>query len=151
MLVFGAIAATSAASVMNAPALPALAPDEMLTDVRFPLWAKGHGHAFVEFSRRHGDFAVVSAAALLEADRSGRITRAALTIGGAGPTPVRARDVERALVGNAASPGLFRNACGSLRSIDAVGDVYAPAEYRQQLAVTLASRALEKAHSRMSG
>lgn len=130
---------------------PALAPDELLTDVRFPLWAKGHGHAFVEFSRRHGDFAVVSAAALLEAERSGRITRATVTIGGAGPTPVRAREVERALVGNHASDELFREACECLRTIDAVGDVHAPAAYRQQLAVVLARRALEKAHSRMSG
>ena len=130
---------------------PALAPDEMLTDVRFPLWAKGHGHAFVEFSRRHGDFAVVSAAALLEADRSGKITRASVTIAGAGPAPVRAREVERALVGNVASDALFRDACESLRAIDAVGDVHAPAPYRQQLAVVLGARALMKAHSRISG
>src|SRR5262249_34576460 len=83
-------------------------------------------------SRRHGDFAVVSAAALLEADRSGRITRASLTIAGAGPAPVRAGEVERALVGNAASARLVREACESLRSIDAVADVHAPASYRQQ-------------------
>ncbi len=130
--------------------LPSLAPDEIVTDVFFPLWAPGHGHAFVEFSRRHGDFAVVSAAALLEADRSGRITRASLTIGGAGFAPVRASETERALVGSAASGRLFRDACESLRSIDATGDVHAPASYRQDLAVVLAVRALEKAHSRMS-
>ena len=130
---------------------PALAPDELLSGARFPLWAKGHGHAFVEFSRRHGDFAVVSAAALLEVDRSGKIARASVTIGGAGPAPVRARDAERALVGNVASDKLFREACESLRAIDAVGDVHAPAPYRRQLAVVLARRALEKAHSRISG
>ena len=130
---------------------PALAPDEMLTDVRFPLWAKGHGHAFVEFSRRHGDFAVVSAAALLEIERSGRITRASVTIGGVGPAPVRATQVEEALVGNVATERLFRDACESLRAIDAMGDVHAPAPYRQELAVVLARRALEKAHSRISG
>ena len=130
---------------------PALAPDELLSGARFPLWAKGHGHAFVEFSRRHGDFAVVSAAALLEADRSGKITRASVTIAGAGPAPVRAREVERALVGNVASDALFRDACESLRAIDAVGDVHAPAPYRQQLAVVLGARALMKAHSRISG
>ncbi len=129
---------------------PALAPDEVLTDVRFPLWADGHGHAFVEFSRRHGDFAVISAAALLETDRSGTITRASLTIGGAGPAPVRAPGVERALVGNKGSAQLFRETCEALRSLDAVEDVQAPAAWRRQLAVTLGSRALEKAHSRVS-
>ena len=129
---------------------PALEPDELLTSVRFPLWAKGHGHAFIEFSRRHGDFAVVSAAALLEADRSGKITRASVVVGGAGPVPFRAREIERALVGSRATEKFIRDACESLRAIDAVDDVHAPAEYRQQLAVVLARRALTTAHSRIT-
>ena len=129
---------------------PSLAPDELLTGARFSLWKKGHGHAFVEFARRHGDFAVVSAAALLEADRSGKITRASVVVGGAGPVPVRARGVERALVGNRISDKLLGDACESLRAIDAVGDVHAPASYRQQLAVVLARRALKTAHSRIT-
>jgi carbon-monoxide dehydrogenase medium subunit len=129
---------------------PALGSDEILTGGRFPLWAKGHGHAFVEFSRRHGDFAVVSAAALIEVDKSGKIARASVTIGGTGPAPVRAREAERALVGNVASDKLFRDACESCRRLDAVGDVHAPAPYRQHLAAVLSRRALEKAHSRVS-
>jgi len=130
---------------------PALEPDEMLTGARFPLWAKGHGHAFVEFSRRHGDFAVVSAAALLEVGASGKITRASVTIGGATPAPIRAREAERALIGNAASSTLFRDACESCRKLDAVGDVHAPAPYRQHLAAVLSRRALEKAYARIEG
>jgi len=128
---------------------PALAADEMLTGARFPLWKEGHGHAFVEFARRHGDFAVVSAAALLEEDPSGRITRASLTIGGTGPAPVRVREAERTLVGNVASARLFREACESCRKLDAMGDVHAPAAYRKHLAAVLSRRALEKAHARI--
>ena len=127
---------------------PAIEPDELLTSVRFPLWARGHGHAFVEFARRHGDFAVVSAAALLEADGAGKITRAALTVGGLGPAPVRVSKVEQALVGNIASAALFRDVCESCRQLDAMGDVHAPASYRQHLAAVLSRRALEKAHAR---
>src|SRR3954464_9548705 len=41
---------------------PAIEPNELLTAVRFPLWPENHGHAFVEFARRHGDFAIVSPA-----------------------------------------------------------------------------------------
>lgn len=128
---------------------PALGPDELLTAVRFPAWDGNHGHAFVEFARRHGDFAIVSAAALLEEDGAGTITRAAVTIGGIGPAPVRATAVERALLGNVVADGLFRDACESCRKLDAVGDVHAPASYRQQLAVVLARRALEQAHGRV--
>jgi carbon-monoxide dehydrogenase medium subunit len=127
---------------------PAIGPDELLTGVRFPLWKSGHGYAFVEFARRHGDFAVVSAAALLEEDSSGKIARASLTIGGTGPAPLRMSEVERAIVGQHASDALFREACERCRQIDAMGDVHAPASYRQHLAAVLSRRALEKAHAR---
>ena len=53
-------------------------------------WPADHGYAFIEFSRRHGDFAIVSAAVLLEMDAAGAITRAAVTLGGMGIGPVRA-------------------------------------------------------------
>jgi aerobic carbon-monoxide dehydrogenase medium subunit len=128
---------------------PAIEPDEMVTGVSLPLWPEGHGYAFIEFSRRHGDFAICSAAALLEEDRSGKVTRASVTIGGVGPAPVRAREAERAITGQAASEALFREACESCRKIEAMSDVHAPADYRQHLAAVLSRRALEKAHQRV--
>ena len=36
-----------------------------MTGATFPCWPAGHGYAFVEFARLHGDFAIVSAAALI--------------------------------------------------------------------------------------
>jgi carbon-monoxide dehydrogenase medium subunit len=125
---------------------PALREAELLTGVRFPLWRQGHGYAFVEFARRHGDFAIVSAAALLEEDGRGRITRASLTLGGIAPAPVRMREVEKALVGSAASPNLFTEVSEACRKLDVIEDVHAPAAYRRQLAVVLSRRALQKAH-----
>ena len=130
---------------------PSIEPEEMVTGVTLPLWPAGHGYAFVEFSRRHGDFAICSAAALLEEDKSGRITRASVTIGGVGPAPVRAREVETALAGQTATEALFREACESCRKIEAMSDVHAPADYRQHLAAVLSRRALEKAHQRVGG
>src|SRR5207248_6067220 len=97
---------------------PALREGELVTSVRLPLWRKGHGYAFLEFSRRHGDFAIVSAAALLEEDGAGKITRASLTLGGIAPAPVRARDVEKMLIGAGASPRLFNDAGEACRKLD---------------------------------
>jgi aerobic carbon-monoxide dehydrogenase medium subunit len=127
---------------------PAIAADELVTGVRFPLWPKSHGWAFVEFARRHGDFAIVSAAALLEEDR-GKIKRASVTLGGVAAAPVRMRELERALVGQTASDALFREACEACRKIEAMQDVHAPSSYRQHLAAVLSRRALEKAHARI--
>jgi carbon-monoxide dehydrogenase medium subunit len=128
---------------------PAIEPNELLTAVRFPIWPKDHGYAFVEFARRHGDFAIVSAAALLTEDGNGRIARAALTIGGMGMVPIRAGEVERALVGQAPDDKLLREACEGCRKLDAIDDVHAPASYRQHLAAVLSRRALERARSRL--
>jgi carbon-monoxide dehydrogenase medium subunit len=127
----------------------AVEPDEILTQVRIPVWPEGHGYAFIEFARRHGDFAITSAAALLEADKSGKITRAAVTLGGVSATPVRATEVEQAILGKTASPELFREACEACRKVEALEDVHAPSSYRQHLAAVLSRRALEKAHSRI--
>jgi carbon-monoxide dehydrogenase medium subunit len=128
---------------------PAIEPNEILTAVRFAPWPAGHGFAFVEFSRRHGDFAITSAAVLLTADSAGKITRASVTIGGAAATPVRAREVETALVGQTPTPELLRQACESCRAIEAIEDIHAPASYRQHLAAVLSRRALEKAVTRI--
>ena len=84
---------------------PAIEPNELVVGVRFPQWGQCHGYAFVEFSRRHGDFAITSAAALIEADAAGKITRASVTIGGMGTAPVRARELEQALTGQSAEQG----------------------------------------------
>jgi carbon-monoxide dehydrogenase medium subunit len=128
---------------------PAIEAKELVVGVRFPQWAPKHGYAFVEFSRRHGDFAITSAAVLLEGDASGKITRASLTIGGMGTAPKRARELEQAIVGQVPAGTLFREACESCRNLEAIDDVHAPASYRQHLAAVLSRRALEKAHARL--
>ena len=128
---------------------PAIEANELVVGVRFPQWAPKHGHAFVEFSRRHGDFAITSAAVLLEGDAAGKITRASVTIGGMGTVPRRASEVEQAIVGQVPAGSFFRDACESCRKLEAIDDVHAPASYRQHLAAVLSRRALEKAHARL--
>jgi carbon-monoxide dehydrogenase medium subunit len=130
---------------------PAIELNEIVIAVRFPQWARNHGYAFVEFSRRHGDFAITSAAVLIEADTAGKLTRASVTVGGMGTAPSRAREVEQAIVGQAPTAQLFRDACESCRKLDAIDDVHAPASYRQHLAAVLSRRALEKAYARLTG
>jgi aerobic carbon-monoxide dehydrogenase medium subunit len=128
---------------------PAIEPNELVIGVRFEPWSPRHSYSFIEFSRRHGDFAITSAAALIEADAAGKLSRVSVTIGGMGTAPVRARELEQALLGAAPTKELFRAACESCRKLEAIDDVHAPASYRQHLAAVLSRRALEKAHARM--
>jgi aerobic carbon-monoxide dehydrogenase medium subunit len=129
---------------------PAIELDELVTGATFPYWPRGHGYAFVEFARRHGDFAIVSAAVLIEEDSSGKVTRASVTLGGMGPAPVRASEVERALIGETIEEKRMREICETLRKLDAIEDIHAPTSYRQQLATVLPRRALIKAHERIA-
>jgi carbon-monoxide dehydrogenase medium subunit len=130
---------------------PAIEPNELLTAVRFPVWPKGHGYAFIELARRHGDFAIVSAGALLVADGAGKIQRAAVVIGGMGMVPIRAVELEQALIGQLPDDQLLREVCESCRKLEAIDDVHAPASYRQHLASVLSRRALEQARARLPG
>ncbi len=126
---------------------PSLAPDEMVTSIRIPLPPAGHGAAFVEFSRRHGDFAIVSAAVVLTLER-GRIAAASVTLGGIGAVPVRLESAEAALLGQVPEVGLFARAAATAAAIDAMEDALVPGWYRQRLAVTLTRRALALASDR---
>lgn len=127
---------------------PAVEPDEMVTAVRVPLWPRRHGHAFVEFARRHGDFAIVSCAALVSLDDQGRIARASLTLGGVGIAPLRMRDAEATLLGRAPDGDALAAAAALCGQVDATGDSYVPAWYRRRLAAVLARRALDQAVQR---
>ena len=130
--------------------IPSIGPDELLTKVRVPNWAAGHGYGFAEYARRHGDFAIVSAAALLEVS-GGTISRAAIAIGGADVRPIRLVEAEAALIGQAANAETFKAAGEMARKIDAISDAYVSSAYRQRLAATMVERALAKAGSRAGG
>jgi carbon-monoxide dehydrogenase medium subunit len=127
---------------------PAIEPDEIVTAVRFPLWPEGHGSAFVEFARRHGDFAIVAAAALLMVDAGGRITRVSVALGGASTAPLRLTEVETGVTGRARSDALFREVAEGVVNIDAMDDVHVSAAYRRRLARVLTRRALATAYGR---
>ncbi|MEP7060984.1 MAG: xanthine dehydrogenase family protein subunit M [Betaproteobacteria bacterium] len=125
----------------------ALAPDEILTGVRIRPWASAHGWCFVEFARRHGDFAVVSAAAMVELDRQGLIAHASLTLGGLAATPLRNPAAEQALIGRSDEAG-FDQAAALVQQCDALDDPAFPSWYRRRLATRLLRRAIGSAFQR---
>jgi carbon-monoxide dehydrogenase medium subunit len=120
-------------------------PDEILTEISWPLWPAGHGYAFEEFAMRQGDFAIVAVSALVTSDRFGRVARAAIAISGATPVPIRLTDVEAEFQGAEPSPELFRRAAIAAYAIEATSDGIVSADYRRHLARILTYRALEKA------
>jgi len=130
---------------------PAIEIDEIVTAIIIEPWQKAHGFSFIEFARRHGDFAMVGAAALLELSADGSISRASVTLGGVGQAPLRCTEAENIVIGSDGSDAAMREAAETCRKIDAMDDVHVSATYRRQLAVTLTRRALCKAYERATG
>jgi aerobic carbon-monoxide dehydrogenase medium subunit len=147
----------------------ALAPDEVLCEVRVPKLGPAVGWSFQKFTRRAIDWATVGVAALLDrrsstgdAPRSSEGTgsgdgavREYLTGGprpglarvaliNMGPTPLRAPEVEARLQAGA-SPAQAAGAAAE--DTDPTTDAWASSWYRQQLARVLVRRALEAALS----
>src|SRR5438552_4819064 len=120
----------------------AAAPDELLVEVRVPVTPPRTGSAFLEVSRRHGDFALVGVAATVTVDEAGVCTACALALTGVGPTPVVARDAVRTLVGVRPTPAAFEDVGRRVaESIQPHGDLHASSEYRAHLARVLSRRA----------
>lgn len=130
---------------------PNLEMDELLTAITIPVWPEGHGAGFVEFARRHGDFAMAGTAAMLALSPSGAIERAALAVTGVDVGPVRLRDAEAILTGQTANEALFEDAAQIAGTVPGLDDVHASKEYRQKLAIVMTKRALAQAHAQIQG
>jgi CO/xanthine dehydrogenase FAD-binding subunit len=126
-----------------------LEPDEILTEVRFPAPAPRSGAAFIEISRRHGDFALVAAAATMTVDNAGRCANAAVALGGVGPTPVLVGPRKGELQGQLLNEATLRDASRQYTAdLNPPTDVHADAEYRSEVAAVLTRRAMALAFER---
>ena len=130
-----------------------LRPDELLTELRVPGLPPRSGAAFVELTRRHGDFAVVGAAAIVTLGEDGTVERARLALCGVGSTPIRATNVEQALVGRRPDAPTLREvaALASEAVADPPSDIHGSGAYRRKMAAVFARRGLERAARRASG
>jgi CO/xanthine dehydrogenase FAD-binding subunit len=128
-----------------------LAADEILVEVRFPAMPEGAGYAFEEFSRRHGDFAIVGVAVLIVAQGQ-RCTTARLATAGAAPVPVRLRDAEAILEREGLGERAVEAAAArAAELVDPDSDIHASAAYRRNLTRVLTGRAVHRAIARLGG
>jgi carbon-monoxide dehydrogenase medium subunit len=119
----------------------ALGPDEVLVSVRLPKRA-GWGAHYEKFNRTAQAWAMVGVAAAVRRE-NGHIAEAAVGLTNMGSVPIRARGVESALVGGAASAeAIGAAAAHASEGTNPTSDVSASAEYRAHMAGVLTRRAL---------
>jgi carbon-monoxide dehydrogenase medium subunit len=124
----------------------ALAPDQIIVEVRLPPWPAGRRWGFAEFARRRGDFAMAAAAVFYDEDERGHAINAHVGVIGVADRPLRLPGVEALLNGatiDAATIALAEAAAAA--AVDPPDDVHVGADYRRALAGTMVERALKQA------
>jgi carbon-monoxide dehydrogenase medium subunit len=130
----------------------ALHEDEILVEIRVPLWPAGTGGAYLKFPHPASRFAVVGVAAVVTLDRDGTCTRAGVGVTGAGTRAVRARRVEAGLVGRRLDTATIEAAAAQAADgVDVQADLQGSVEYKQHLCRVFARRAITRAVERARG
>ncbi|PND57336.1 carbon monoxide dehydrogenase [Mycobacterium sp. ENV421] len=121
----------------------AMAADEVLVGLRFPVWSGRCGFAVEEFARRHGDFAIAGAVAAVELDHDDKVRRSAIGLLGLSATPRRASAAESAIagrpVGDVTAEEIGELAMTGLDDIPA--DLQGSADYRRKIGAAMAAQA----------
>lgn len=126
------------------PYSTSLEPDELICNIYYPDWPRDSISLFHEVAQRPGDFALVGLTGGVTVE-DGRITRAGLAWFGMGPTPMKARQVEAALIGQ--SPGtLDPQALAELAIADTApfDDHHATSEYRRTVGRRIFARLVKE-------
>ncbi len=126
------------------PRQTALRPGEVIVAVEIPHHPSLRG-AFAKFRlRRALAISVASVAAAVEEDGSSRVTRARVALGAVAPTPRRAPEAERALVGSRLTPEAIAAAAdAAAASAEPIDDIRGSAAYRRELVRVLVRRVLQ--------
>jgi aerobic carbon-monoxide dehydrogenase medium subunit len=123
----------------------ALAPDEVITEVRLPSM-QGWGWGYQKFNRRAEDWAMVGACALVRKGADGSCEDVRVGLTHMGSTPLRATATEDALRGGSLdADAIARAAEAAAEGTEPPGDLNATPDYKRHLARVLTRRALEEA------
>jgi aerobic carbon-monoxide dehydrogenase medium subunit len=130
----------------------ALAPDEILTEVRIPIPPPKSGGAYVKLERKVGDFATAASAVQVTLGAGGDIARAGIGLTAAGPTPIQATEAERFLLKKKPDRATIAEAArlaaaATSPTVDRRGSV----DYKREMARVLTTRALVTAVERAGG
>ena len=127
----------------------ALEQGEVITTISIPAMPLNSGGAFLEHTRRKGDFAIAGVCAVLTLDGAGVCTEARLAGCGIASRAVRLSAAEDILTGATPDDETIARAGEAVREhVDAGDDLNASLAYRKQVAATLAARTVKIAAER---
>jgi carbon-monoxide dehydrogenase medium subunit len=126
----------------------ALAEDEILTDIRVPVFAPKTGYAYHKLKRKTGDWATAAAAVVLRLD-GGRVSHVRIALTNLGPTALRAKDAEAALLGQVPDETRIAAAAqAAMAACDPAADLRGSVDYKRAMAGQMVQRAIRAAVAR---
>jgi len=138
----------AARSFYEAAYFTELGENEIITAVRVPTPAAGHGYAYEKQKRKIGDYATAAAAVLLTMS-AGTCAWAAIALTNVGDTPLYAEDATAALVGSSVDKAAVDRAVALAEGLtNPAADARGPADYRTKLAGIMVRRAIARALER---
>ncbi len=136
-------------SFFTGPFTTALAPDEVLVEIRVPAPRPRSAGAYVKFERKVGDFATAAVAVQITLGADGVCEQVGIGLTNVGPTPIKAERAEAALRGVRPDEGTIRHAAElAAGAAQPSADLRGPVEYKVDLVRVLTARALRKAVER---
>jgi aerobic carbon-monoxide dehydrogenase medium subunit len=133
----------AAADFFLGPLMTALAPDEIVTEIRLPHWPQARRFGFAEFARRQGDFALAGAAVFYDQDGGGTARNAHCGVIGVADRPLRLAAVEDALNGRVVDAAVIAAAAAAAKAaVDPPDDIHGSGAYRRALLGVMVERAL---------
>ncbi|HXW19945.1 MAG TPA: xanthine dehydrogenase family protein subunit M [Roseiarcus sp.] len=126
----------------------ALEPAEIVTAIRIPTPAAGHGYAYEKLKRKIGDYATAAAAVVLTLS-GGRVASCSIGLTNVAERPLWAEEASKLLIGSNLDPTTLKKAVAAAEAITSpASDNRGPAAYRTKVAGVMLARALARAHER---
>jgi carbon-monoxide dehydrogenase medium subunit len=137
------------AGFFTGPLETALAPGEILTEVRIPLPPARSGGAYLKMERKVGDFATAAVAVQLTLAAADACTHAGIGLTNVGPTPIKARRAEAVLRGHRVDDAAIREAARlAAEESDPAEDLRGSVAYKRDLVRVLTARTIRRALER---
>ena len=126
----------------------ALEAGDVLTAIRIPAPAAGHGYAYEKLKRKIGDYATAAAAVVLTLS-GGKVATCSIGLTNVAETPLWAEEAGKILVGSSLDAATIKRAVTAAEAITSpASDARGPAQYRTKMAGVMFARALARARSR---
>jgi carbon-monoxide dehydrogenase medium subunit len=130
----------------------ALAHDEILTEIRIPIPPARSGGAYVKLERKVGDFATAGAAVQVTMGKGDTVERAGIGLTNAAPTPIKATEAEKYLVGKKPDAAVIAETARlAAKATSPTADRRGAVDYKREMARVLTMRALKLAVDRTGG